>query len=130
MVDPPRKQIPFPSLKRSRFPGRSIKIIRIIPGLSLVALRACKIKALEGARSRHSGVPVEDDDLNFLLKNYSTTLWRPSSPIIFADFIKTVLLTPGPLVLQCCSIASVFTASKAVKFFLFLFFWSNLLTPH
>ena len=25
-----------------------------------------------------------DDDLNFLLKNYSTTLWRPSSPIIFA----------------------------------------------
>ena len=24
------------------------------------------------------------DDLNFLLKNYSTTLWRPSSPIIFA----------------------------------------------
>ena len=26
---------------------------------------------------------MEYDDLNFLLKNYSTTLRRPSSPIIF-----------------------------------------------
>ena len=49
MFDPPRKQIPILSVKRSRFPGGSIRIIRIIPGLSLVALRAGKIKALEGA---------------------------------------------------------------------------------
>ena len=49
MFDPPRKQIPSLSVKRSRFPGGSIRIIRIIPGLSLVALRAGKIKALEAA---------------------------------------------------------------------------------
>ena len=107
MSDPPRKQIPILSVKRSRFPGGSIRIIRIIPGLSLVARRACKIKALEGARSRHSGVPVEyDDDLNFLLKNYSTTLWLSGvhqlQLYLRSNFIKTVLLTPGRLVLQDC----------------------------
>ena len=68
-----------------------------------------------------------DDDLNFLLKNYSSTLWRPSSPIIFAlGFHQDSFAHSRPV--TACSIASVFTASKAVKFFLFLFFWSNLLT--
>ena len=87
MVDPPRKRIPFPSLKRSRFPGGvvaggSIRIIRIIPGLSLLSSRACLQD--QSIRRRKEQTVEFYDDLNFLLKNYSTTLWRPSSPIIFA----------------------------------------------
>ena len=39
--------------------GGAIKIIRIIPGRVLVALRASKIKALEGARGRHGGISLE-----------------------------------------------------------------------
>ena len=57
-----------------------------------------------------------DDDLNFLLKNYSSTLWRPSSPIIFAlGFHQDSFAHSRPV--TACSIASVYTASKAAKFF-------------